>query len=215
MSSTQVVYLAIRLMPYLVVSYFTLSSVFNQDVRGIIYISTLLLACALASVIEQLLSHLGNQFMGKAPEPDPSEPSTVKYCGIMAMQTNLSPLSVNLFTLVYTMMYILTPAGYAEGGASAAVTKNLPAFLFLLSVSIFEAYNAFIYGCFGPRTPMNYFLAIIVSIGLALFFGWAFSSMIISSANKKNMSKFLFTSAFTSAEVCSLAKTQLSCEVPK
>ena len=212
MSSNRIVYLSIRLMPYLVVSYFTLSSVFNQDVRGILYLSTLLLACAIASVIEQMLSYQRDQwFNDTSTTTQLSSPENLKYCGIMALQSKLSPLSVNLFTLIYTMCYILTPASYVSGGLGEAIKNNLPAFLFLLCVSMFEGYNAVSHSCFGPRVS-DLFLATIVSVFFAGFFGWAFSSLIIRSANKKNMPKFLFTSAFTTAEVCSLAKTKLSCK---
>ena len=45
------IYLFIRMSPFIVVSYFSLQSMFNRDLKGLIYLSGLLITCIIAASI--------------------------------------------------------------------------------------------------------------------------------------------------------------------
>ena len=46
----KIVYLFFRLAPIIIVSYFTLSSIFNNDLKGIVYLAGLLLTCMIVPI---------------------------------------------------------------------------------------------------------------------------------------------------------------------
>jgi len=58
-SITTLLYLFFRLSPFIIVSYFALSSIFNQDIKGLIYLAGLLIACFIIILIS---SFFGNTF---------------------------------------------------------------------------------------------------------------------------------------------------------
>ena len=90
-----ITYLFIRLAPFILVCYFTLSSVFNQDLKGIIYLIGLLFACfATAS--------LGNI-------PSFSVNSLPKLCNFINLSNGqpISNIPLGLTILSYTFFYLL------------------------------------------------------------------------------------------------------------
>ena len=48
---TKIFYTAYRLFPFILVSFFTLSSLLNQDIKGIIYLAGLLIACFVSTTV--------------------------------------------------------------------------------------------------------------------------------------------------------------------
>jgi len=107
-----ITYLFIRLAPFILVCYFTLSSVFNQDLKGIIYLIGLLFACfATAS--------LGNIKLF-------SVDSLPQLCKFITL-SNGSPVSnipLGLTILSYTFFYLFYIIG--QNGLWAS---NIPTFI--------------------------------------------------------------------------------------
>lgn len=89
-----ITYLFIRLAPFILVCYFTLSSVFNQDLKGIIYLIGLLFACfATAS--------LGKIFSVDTPLP--------QLCNFITLSNGkpISNIPLGTTILSYTFFYLL------------------------------------------------------------------------------------------------------------
>jgi hypothetical protein len=107
-----ITYLFIRLAPFILVCYFTLSSVFNQDLKGIIYLIGLLFACfATAS--------LGNIKLF-------SVDSLPQLCKFITL-SNGSPVSnipLGLTILSYTFFYL-----FYIIGQNGLWTSNIPTFI--------------------------------------------------------------------------------------
>jgi len=93
----KILYLFFRLSPLIIVSYFTLSSVFNQDLKGLIYLSGLLITCLVSTLIS-------TYFLGDDDTLQPKAQCSVTYLGV-----SNTPISKNiplgLVTLFYTLSY--------------------------------------------------------------------------------------------------------------
>ena len=93
-------YLFFRLSPFIIVSYFGLSSVLNQDIKGVIYLVGLLVSCFITITVGNLI-----------PDPDPSdeENSDNSVCNLISIGHNRSfsksPLGISM--LSYTLFYLV------------------------------------------------------------------------------------------------------------
>lgn len=96
----KIIYLFLRISPFIIVSYYTLLSVFNQDLKGLIYLVGLIISCA---IIVQLnfTSSSGDGFY-KSPD------CTFGYLGLNdnGAPSAISTVPLGLFSLCYTLAYI-------------------------------------------------------------------------------------------------------------
>jgi len=94
----KVIYLFLRLSPFMLVSYFTMMSIFNQDIRGLIYLSGLLFTCICALSIGKMFQMTpdGNY----RPE-----------CAVNSIGSDSAPFSIiplGILTISYTFWYIFS-----------------------------------------------------------------------------------------------------------
>lgn len=177
-------YLFLRLAPFILVCFFTLSSIIEQNLKGFIYMAGLLIACASNLMIGSTLS----QFIEK---PN-SEPTSV--CNTITLGKNqlFSNLPMGICTLAYTFAYLLyTIVKYN------LVMQNMPTIvlfpIFLASDMLWNFSN----NCYGM---LNILLALSVGAGIGLL--WAY---IIDSTK---MSSLQYFSLVTNSEVCSRPANQ-------
>jgi len=170
-------YLFFRFAPFLIVSYFTLQSIFNQDLKGVIYLIGLLIACVITVLFARLI-----------PEtPNPNIASSIK-CNQLTIGPDqpLSklPLSQTVFgfTLAYLSYFI---------SINNLQTQNVPTFvvfpLFILGDMIWNIMN----GC-----STNILLMTALIIG---GFVGAFWALIIDTINSPNLAYY----SGINKEVCS------------
>jgi hypothetical protein len=133
-------YLIFRLGPIIVVSFFVLQSLLSWDVKGILYLSGLLLTCVLALVANGLLS-------GVMPINNPKEINLA--CHTMTLGENNSylsnvPLSLVIysFTFFYLLIFIFNLANpnptigilntkdFKDKLMKAALNDNIPILVF-------------------------------------------------------------------------------------
>lgn len=144
------VYLFFRLAPFFIVSYFTLSSIFNQDFRGFVYLVGLVLACVICILVGQVLPSAWN---------DKSLDVRTK-CSSLTLGKNqpLSnlPLSQTVFgfTLSYLTYFIATNKLQAQ---------NIPFFIFMSLVILADI----IWNIQNTCTELKY-------LGLSLLIGGGF-----------------------------------------
>jgi hypothetical protein len=184
-------YLFFRLAPFIIVCYFSLSSLFNQDIKGLIYLVGLLLACFIAFLIGNSVESIG--MMNSNMEP---------ICNLITMGKDGSfskvPLGLTImtFTFIY-LVYIIVK--------NSVVNSNIPTLIFfpLLIVSdfVWNLRN----NCYQP-------LAIAIAIVIGAICGW-FWAAIISSLKSPNL---LFLNIGSDKAVCSRPSKQLfKCTFPK
>ncbi len=103
----RILYLFLRLSPFIIVCYFTLLSVFNQDLKGVIYLFGLLITCALVGAVGDWVASIQDI------EP-PGQPNKVCQLTYLGIENEGQPASLFKFvplgdlTLWFTFSYIIT-----------------------------------------------------------------------------------------------------------
>jgi len=113
-------YISFRLAPFILVSYFTLSSLFNRDFKGIMYLAGLLLTSFVSVLIGNTLPGLFETI----PEGSSDIYENItKVCNLMTISKSgpLSNLPLSLVVFSYTFGYLLFPIYWYK-----VVTQNLP-----------------------------------------------------------------------------------------
>jgi hypothetical protein len=149
------VYLFFRMAPFFIVSFFALSSIFNQDFRGLVYLVGLVLAAVLCIIIGKVLP---NPWTGKSIE-------TRMKCSALTLGkteplSNL-PLSQTVFgyTLAYLTYFVAT---------NNLAAQNVPMFVFMSLIVIADMYWNAMNSC----TDVKY-LGLSLMIGGGIGVGWA------------------------------------------
>lgn len=100
-----ILYLFFRLAPFIIVCFFSLQSVFNQDLRGIIYLAGLIFACFFTTIISSIPA-----FQSISDEYSENMPITTKQVCRLIELSNGAPLSnlpLGQTVLGYTFIYLV------------------------------------------------------------------------------------------------------------
>jgi hypothetical protein len=184
-------YLFLRLAPFILVCFFTLSSILNQDFKGLVYIAGLLLSCFTTIL-------LGNAFSDFIPKLD-DKPDI---CNMISMSSNgdISNLPLGQSVISFTFGYLLYPLIKLQ-----IFKKNIPTLVFFPVLLLFDIIWNVKNSCY---TPPQLFLSLIIGGLLGAFWGY-----IISKANNPSLQYFAGTSG---NEVCSApSNTTFKCDVYK
>ena len=178
-----ILYLAFRLAPLIVVSYFLLQSLFNYDLRGLVYLCGLIIATIAASIIGDLID-AGNYQAGQ------SYRCNTLYLGAIPLTSGviqpLSKLPLNILIYSYTLAYLITaftapPVTYAN--ALASLQQNMPILIIFPLLIILEGVWLMAHAC---NPFMNVFMSLLVGIGAGIF--WAFMMRMTKNPNIQYMS---------------------------
>lgn len=100
-----ILYLFFRLAPFIIVCFFSLQSVFNQDLRGIIYLVGLIFACFFTTMVGSIpgLQSLTEEYGEKMPI------TTKQICRLVELSNGapLSNLPLGQTVLGYTFIYLV------------------------------------------------------------------------------------------------------------
>jgi hypothetical protein len=95
---TTIIYLFFRLAPFIIVSYFSISSIFNQDIKGVIYLVGVIIACFVTILF-------GNSMNDEYVVSTDKNP----VCNMITMGTTGTysriPLGISIMT--YTLIYLV------------------------------------------------------------------------------------------------------------
>jgi hypothetical protein len=174
-------YLFFRLAPFIIICYFSLSSVFNQDIKGLIYLAGLMFACVAGIMVGSLF--------GDLPE------TRAPICNMITIGNNgsFSKIPIGIIMLAYTFFYLL----YIM--IKYSITKsNFPTiilFSVLIAGDIVWNITNNCYSKFG----------IIASLGIGVGFGYLWG-MIVDSIGIPNL---LYLNVGSDQTVCSRPAKQL------
>jgi hypothetical protein len=178
-----ILYMFFRLAPFIIVSYFTLQSVFNQDLKGLIYLIGLLVT----SIVVVLLGNILKKFS------PPKGLMPTDYSKIRCTQLTLGnsqpisvlPLSQTVFG--YTLAYL----GYFIS-INNLQTQNIATFIIFPILIISDIMWSTVNICSSPKY-------LLISLILSALFGtlWA---MIIDSTNSPDLA---YMSGISNKDVCS------------
>lgn len=161
-------YLFFRLAPFIIVSYFSLSSIFNQDLKGLIYLVGLLFACFVTILV-------GNTFPLSytfgSDIPDGVNPRVVN--GVCNMITigkdgSFSKIPLGIAMLTYTLIYLVYII--AKNHIEMA---NLPTLIILPTLILGDLIWNIANDCYKP-------FGLVLSIVCGGLIGWAWAAIVDS-----------------------------------
>jgi hypothetical protein len=182
-------YLFLRLAPFVLVCFFSLASIFNQDFKGLIYLIGLIFAC------------FGTSMIGKLIKLEPPE-NNPEICNMITIgqSQNVSELPLGQTVFAYTFAYLLyTILKYKF------VKQNIATIVFFPLLIAFD----FIWNI---KNSCNTMIQLLLSTILGGCFG-ALWALIIDSTNTKNLQYF---AGVNNNEVCNMpSKKTFRCNVYK
>jgi hypothetical protein len=105
-----ILYISFRLAPFILVSFFSLSSIFNQDFKGLIYLSGLLITCFVAIIVSNTnASYFSN--ITQTNTVDNLYEETTKVCNLLTLSKSgpISKIPLSQIVFAFTFFYLLTP----------------------------------------------------------------------------------------------------------
>ena len=188
-----ILYLFFRLAPFIIVCYFSINSIFNQDLKGLIYLVGLLISCFVTFLIGQTIPISFS--IGSAPENPLSPRAVAPVCNLLTIgkDGSFSRIPLGISVLCFTMIYLVTVIV-----KNNLVQTNIPTLVFfpllIMGDLIWNLRNE----CYTP-------VGIIFAMGCGCLMGWGWSSL-VDSLNKPDL---LFLNVGGNQSVCQRPNKQL------
>lgn len=192
-----ITYLFLRLAPFIIVCFFSLASLFNQDFKGLIYLFGLIISCFITITVGSPISNfLNNKLqLSKGEEP-------VCRSLITLGNTTISniPLSQNIFG--FTFFYLFYLFGMKK---QKYIAQNIPTLVFFPLIILFDIVWNLSNQCYT-------YIDIVLSLGLGIAFGIGWAALI----DKTKMSNFQYFNKISGNAECSRpSKSTFKCNVYK
>lgn len=147
-------YVGFRLAPFILVSFFVLSSLFNSDLKGIIFLGMLLVNCFVTVILGNMLP------------TDSNNENTYGVCNGLSL-TQAGPLSrnlpLNINIFAFTFAYLAQIIQKYD-----LIKQNIPTVIVFSIIILYQWYWAVSNNC-------NSALYTFMSLALGFGFGWLFS----------------------------------------
>jgi len=183
---TNIFYTAYRLFPFILVSFFTLSSLLNQDLKGIIYLAGLLIACFLSSVV-------GNSDVFDAtPKKDGDDYLKICNALVLGQDSPFSRLPLSMTVFSYTFFYLI----FVIAKYKLANQNVMSIILFIVLIIADWVWNT----TFQCNSHERLFAALIIGCGVGL--GWG---AIIDSTKQVELQYF---NGISNKNVCKVSAKQ-------
>ena len=179
-----ILYLAFRLSPIILVSYFIMSSIFNSDIRGLVFLGLMLVEIMIALMVGNFVhSSLGVEY----------NPNGV--CDAVSLTPN-GPLSkyfpLNLNVLSFTFGYLVNIIYEYK-----LIMTNIPMVILFSLFILYNCFWLFINSC--ADVPQ-----IFGSLSLGFGFGWLFSYVI----GKTGLVELQYFNGVKNEQVCKRSNNQ-------
>lgn len=192
-SLTNLFYFAFRLGPFILVCFFILASFFQQDIKCIVYMVGLLVACFFAVLTGNSLSVFDFPHENK---------DTDSHCHVITLGESgpLSKIPLSTIVYAYTALYLANPIrGFDKGSSDLPLYFLFPLLLFVDSAWLVQ------YQCFNL-----YSVSVAILLGVAV--GYAWSYIVSTSSNNQ----FFYFSILGGGQTCQKpSKTTFQCSSRK
>jgi hypothetical protein len=180
-----ILYTAFRLAPFILVSFFSLSSILNQDLKGIIYLAGLLFATFFAIMI-------GNTSYFRNMEQ--MKPENELICNVLTLTDTgrLSNVPLSMVVFAYTFFYLVDIIAHYK-----LAEQNIPTLIIFPLLIIGEFMWNRMYSC--VSLP-----GIVAAFGVGSLMGWAWSAIIRSTG----VVQLQYFNGISNAAVCSRPSKQ-------
>lgn len=206
-------YLFLRLAPFVLVCFFSLSSIFNQDFKGLVYLIGLIVSCVGSMMSASLVDMIDSQLLIR-PEGSP------EICNLFTINgAEMSRLPLGQTIFGYTFAYLLysmimnstlpedmrKSAWYYRAVSYSLVYQNVPTILFFSLLIIFDFAWNIQYTCYKWHQ-------LLISLLMGGIFGFAWG-VIIESTKTDSLKYF---NGYNNKEICSKpSKQTFRCKVYK
>jgi hypothetical protein len=150
MNIGNVSYLAFRMAPFIIVSFFVLQSILNVDIKGIIYLAGLLMVCTIITYMNGIVSSMVDDT--KPDDPLPNAKCSIITLGESGGYLSKIPLSLTVysFTFFYLLIFVMNTASTNAKGVldskslssqsiNTALQQNIPLFIIFPVLIILES----------------------------------------------------------------------------
>jgi hypothetical protein len=174
-----IMYIGFRLAPFILISFFGLSSMFNSDIKGVIFVALLLLNCFITISIGTALPE--DPFLNTNGNPN-------QICDALTLSKNgpISKLPLNVNIFMFTLAYL----AYIIGVNNVAKT-NVPTLVVFPIFILYQIYWSYVNGCNSIRYS---FFSLILGGGLGALFSYA--------VDKTGLVKLQYFNGITNQDVC-------------
>lgn len=197
-----VLYLSFRMAPFIIVSFFVLSSVLNQDIRGIIYLGGLLISCFIGVLIDRAV----------IPRSDPgivssAEQGTSEICDVITAGDGgrLSRLPLSSVIFAFTTGYFSYPIIQQK-----SAILNIPTLIIFPLLCIIDGLWNVNYGCVIPGNKFKSAMIVLlgaIGVGFSVGIGWS------AAFYSKKTPGLLYTNGISSQETCALSHKTMVCSI--
>jgi hypothetical protein len=185
-------YLFFRLAPFIIVCYFSLGSIFNQDIKGLIYLVGLLFACFATFLVGQTLPLA----YSTGVEPGGlTAKAVMPVCNLLTIgkDGSFSKIPLGISILSYTLIYLV----YIIAKNHLELT-NIPTLVFFPILIVGDL-------IWNLRNECYATFGVFLSIAVGALSGWAWA-YIIASLNKPGL---FFLNIGSDQSVCQRPSKQL------
>ena len=151
-----IMYIGFRLAPFILISFFALSALFNSDIKGIVFLGMLLLNCFITISIGVSLPN---------DTVNPTNPNMI--CNSLTLTNNgpLSKLPLNVNVMTFTLGYLAYIIGINK-----AAKNNVPTLVVLPIFILYQVYWSWKNGC---NSILYSVVSLILGGGLGALFSFA------------------------------------------
>jgi len=192
---TSIAYISFRLAPFILVSFFSLASLFNQDLKGVIYIAGLLIACFISITVSQTSNTFDTSGSFAEGEDEMNICQTLTLSG--AAPISKIPLSIIVF--VYTFAYLLYVIVKYH-----LIKQNMPTLIFFPALVIADILWNKMNNC-----------ANVPAIVVGIIIGGAVGSFWAYMVDSLKLTKMQYMTGMGNAETCSVSKQKFKCTIRK
>ena len=179
LSFNSIIYVAFRLAPFIIVSYFVLSSIFGGDIKGIIFLGMLLINCVITATI-------GNMMGGT---PSQNQICQVLNLGPFGPISKSLPLNINVFGFTFAyMLYSIVKYGLAS--------SNWATLLFFPMLILYQLWWSSVNECSNIASSL-------ISLGIGIALGLSFSASIDAS----KITEMQYFNGISNSNICKQPST--------
>lgn len=179
-------YLFIRLLPFILVCFFSISSIFSNDVKGIVYLCGLLLTVGIGFMVSALIgmftqkSKEMNESTNDITSDEESNNKKELICKILSLGFSSLTIPIGELITSFTFIYLLATMILTSTDDSNVVSNNIPTIVFFSILMIIQLVfsNKFLSNYFNLGNiichPTEY-SALSLTIGGLIGWLWAFT----------------------------------------
>lgn len=186
-----ILYISFRLAPFILVCFFSISSIFNQDFKGLIYLIGLLIT----SFVSIIIGNSAKDIFSPINYPEGEYYNNVtRTCHVLTLSDSgpISKIPLSLIVFCYTFFYIGTIIVKYN-----LVIQNIPVFIIFPLLIIFDIFWIHSNECF---LVASIFASII--LGVTGGIGWAYF------IDSLKLTKLQYFSGLSNKEFCSVPSKQ-------